>query len=146
MEHTKEEHSRRLQLLCRLCCKRVQRVSSKTKSRRNYSRCKYAYRDDILKYFRFDISHDIEDIHSNEICYPCYMYIYHLKRRPVTVSKGRYSVARIRSCVDWMFGVLFVVLRDSRIHIDGPPMVSTSLISLRRWTFRLNTGLTLGIT
>ena len=85
MEHTQEWHAKEVELLCRLCCKFVDR-GKRLKQKRIYPTSKQKYEGEIRHFFKINISHDIVGKHSSRICHSCAMNISNLKNNPLTLS------------------------------------------------------------
>ena len=82
MEHTQEWHKKEVELLCRLCCKFVER--GKALKKKNQPPNKQKFEEEIQHFFKINTSYDIEGKHSSRICHSCVMNILNLKNRSLT--------------------------------------------------------------
>ena len=98
MEHTQEWHEKEVELLCRLCCKFVERGKTFKKKTIRPSN-KQKFEEEMQHFFKINMSYDIEGKHSSRICHSCVMNILNLKKRPLTPETG----AKMYECNSILF-------------------------------------------
>ncbi len=80
MDHSVTKHKFNVKKLCRLCAGLNERAS-KDKPKK----CELV-KNELLKYCRIDISKDYTDEIPSLLCHTCYMTLWCLSNRPITVE------------------------------------------------------------
>ena len=86
MDHSFENHSEKLNKLCRLCGERSFRNQTKkvnSRSSERHYKCE-TFATDILLYFRVNVNNDKDGTHSNTLCTKCYRRILNFKKLGVS--------------------------------------------------------------
>ena len=97
MEHTQEWHEKEVELLCRLCCKFVERGKTFKKKTIRPSN-KQKFEEEMQHFFKINMSYDIEGKHSSRICHSCVMDILNFKKDLwlLKLSKKRTKRAKVQ--------------------------------------------------